>query len=57
MTHWDDLETALSKVRDALDDADATPFGKLEALLDGMAKNTDKAIEIAKRLREMGATP
>jgi len=55
-THWDDLEAALSKIRDALDDADMTPFGKMEALLDNMTKNTDQAVAISKRLREMSTT-
>jgi hypothetical protein len=53
MTSWDDLETALQKVRDALDDADGTSLGKIESLLDDMAKNMDIAISTAKRLREI----
>lgn len=31
-------------VRDAIDQIDAAPFGKVGALLDGMAVNADKAI-------------
>ena len=49
--NWDSLEAAMNRVRDALDNADDTPLGRISALLDGMARDVDTAIAIAKRLR------
>lgn len=51
MNDWDTLESELRTVRGLLDDADGTPLGKLEHLLDRMATHTDNALRQLEDLR------
>lgn len=57
MDGWNELEQRLQAIRDALDNADGTPLGKIGKLLDTMTTDADRAISTAKALRASAPPP